>query len=121
MPDQDFYDVFLSHASEDMAWSARLAERLRNEGVRVWFDQWEIKSGHNLDVELNKGIETSRKMVAVWSAHYFRKTWTQVEVFSRPAHGSRCCRTGASMPAPKACTISAILSRARLIPTLLNH
>src|SRR5215831_18759881 len=29
------YDAFLSHASEDKPWCERLAERLRDEGVRV--------------------------------------------------------------------------------------
>jgi len=32
------YDAFLSHASEDKPWCEQLAERLRDEGVRVWFD-----------------------------------------------------------------------------------
>jgi hypothetical protein len=80
------YDVFLSHASEDAAWCEQLAERLRNEGVRVWFDQWYLKPGHNIDVELNKAIKAARKMVAVWSAAYFRKEWTRVELFGR-IHG----------------------------------
>ncbi len=51
------YDVLLSHAGEDTDWSEQLAARLRNEGVRVWFDAWYLKAGHNLDVELNKAIE----------------------------------------------------------------
>ena len=31
------YDLFLSHASEDNVWCEKLAERLRDQGVRVWF------------------------------------------------------------------------------------
>lgn len=88
MSDQDSekeYDVFLSHASEDIAWCEHLAERLRNEGVRVWFDRWELQPGDHLLVRLNEGLEQSRKMVAVWSASYFRddKVWTRAEGFSQ--------------------------------------
>ncbi|MBN1342924.1 MAG: TIR domain-containing protein, partial [Phycisphaerae bacterium] len=84
MPNQDYqFDAFLSHAGEDTPWCEQLAERLRNKGVRVWFDKWRLQPGHNLDVELNNALETSKKMIAVWSAHYFRKTWTQLEAFSK--------------------------------------
>jgi hypothetical protein len=86
MPDQDFkYDVFLSHAREDTAWCEQLAERLRNEGIRVWFDKWELKAGDHLLKRLNDGLKQSRKTVAVWSASYFRddKVWPLAEGFAR--------------------------------------
>ena len=37
------YDIFLSYASEDKPRVEMLAERLRDKGVLVWFDQWEIQ------------------------------------------------------------------------------
>jgi hypothetical protein len=89
MPDQEFeYDVFLGHAGEDTAWCETLAERLRNESVRVWFDEWELQPGDHLLKKLNDAIPKCRKMVAVWSAGYFRddKTWTLVEIFGQQ-HG----------------------------------
>ncbi len=85
MPEHDFtYDVFLSHASEDTVWCEELAERLRNEGVRVWFDKWEMLAGDHLINRLNQGIAASRKMIAVWSKHYFsdQKVWTLAEGFA---------------------------------------
>jgi len=39
------YDVFLSHSSKDKAVVRALAERLRRDGLRVWFDEWEIQPG----------------------------------------------------------------------------
>ncbi len=86
MAEQDFtYDVFLSHASEDAAWCESLPERLRNHGVRVWFDKWELQAGDHVLSRLNEAIEQSRKMVTVWSINYFRddKTWTLTEGFSQ--------------------------------------
>jgi len=40
MPDEFPYDVFLSHSAKDKALVRPLAERLRADGVKVWFDEW---------------------------------------------------------------------------------
>jgi uncharacterized protein YjbI with pentapeptide repeats len=82
---QKNFDVFLSYASEDAEWCEILAQRLRDEGVRVWFDKWVLKPGHHLLAQLNDGLKESRKMIAVWTNNYFRddKVWTLVESFSQ--------------------------------------
>jgi len=46
MSDADFtHDVFLSHSAKDKAAVRPLAERLRKDGLRVWFDEWVLKPG----------------------------------------------------------------------------
>jgi hypothetical protein len=79
------YDIFLSYAREDRLWCEQLACRLRQSGVRVWFDRWFVRPGDHLLVRLNEGLQASRRMVAVWSPHYFcdSKVWTLVESFAR--------------------------------------
>ena len=42
------YDVFLSHSSKDKHIVRPLAERLRNDGLNVWFDEWSIRAGDNI-------------------------------------------------------------------------
>ena len=44
MPDEFPYDVFLSHSAKDKAVVRPLAERLRADGVKVWFDEWVLKA-----------------------------------------------------------------------------
>jgi WD40 repeat protein len=88
MPDQEQgyqYDLFLSHASEDKDWCEKLAERLRDQGVRVWFDGWELRPGDNLMARINDGLKSSRKMVAVFSRSYFKdtKVWTRAESYAQ--------------------------------------
>ena len=39
------YDVFLSHSAADKDTVREIAERLKSDGVRVWFDEWEIRPG----------------------------------------------------------------------------
>jgi hypothetical protein len=45
MADKFSYDVFLSHNAKDKPRVRRLAERLQQVGLRVWFDEWIIKPG----------------------------------------------------------------------------
>jgi hypothetical protein len=66
------YDAFLSRTSEDNPWCEQLAVRLRDEGVRVWFDAWELQPGDHLLVLLNDGLRRSRKLITVWTHNYFR-------------------------------------------------
>ena len=81
------YDLFLSHASEDVVFCEQFANDLRNAGVRVWFDRWELQAGDNLLARLNDGLKRSRKVVAVWSPAYWRdhKVWTLAESFAQLA------------------------------------
>jgi len=49
------YDVFLSHSSKDKAVVRPLVERLRADGLRVWFDEWVIKPGDSIPVKIAAG------------------------------------------------------------------
>jgi hypothetical protein len=42
MSDEPHYDVFLSHSAQDKAVVRPLAERLPADGLKVWFDKWEL-------------------------------------------------------------------------------
>lgn len=43
MPGDFLYDVFLSQSWVDKAVVHALGERLREDGLRVWLEHWEIK------------------------------------------------------------------------------
>ena len=42
------WDVFLSHSSDDKNIVRDIANRLKDDGVRVWFDEWEIQPGDSI-------------------------------------------------------------------------
>ena len=79
MTDSFSYDVFLSHSSRDKAVVRRIAERLRADGLRVWFDEWELKPGDNIPAKTEEGLEYSRVLVLCMSAHAFGSDWAQLE------------------------------------------
>ncbi|MES2709928.1 MAG: TIR domain-containing protein [Verrucomicrobiota bacterium] len=73
------HDIFLSHSSRDKAVVRPLAERLRKDGVKVWFDEWEIKPGDNIPHKIEEGLEQSRVLVLCMSANAFGSDWAQLE------------------------------------------
>ena len=75
------YDVFISHAGEDKDEVARpLAFALRELGLAVWYDEFELRIGDNLRRKIDAGIANSRFGVVILSEHFFAKQWSQYEL-----------------------------------------
>src|SRR5215216_2690986 len=79
MADDFKYDVFLSHSSKDKAVVRAVAERLRADKLKVWFDEWEIKPGDSIPSKIEEGLEHSRVLVLCMSANAFGSDWAQLE------------------------------------------
>lgn len=74
-------DVFISHASEDKPSVARpLAEKLRQRGISVWFDEYELVLGDRLREKIDAGLKNSRFGVTILSHAFFSKSWPQSEL-----------------------------------------
>ncbi len=73
------YDVFLSNSAKDKAVVRTLAERLRKDGLQVWFDEWVLKAGDSIPAKIEEGLEHSRVLVLCMSANAFGSDWTQLE------------------------------------------
>ena len=73
------YDVFLSHSAKDKAVVKPLAERLRADGLKVWFDEWVLKPGDSIPAKIEEGLEHSRVLVLCMSANAFGSDWAQLE------------------------------------------
>lgn len=79
MADQFEFDVFLSHSSKDKAVVRDLAVRLKNDGLRIWFDEWEVKPGDSSPKKIETGLEQSRTLVLCMSANAFGADWAGLE------------------------------------------
>ncbi len=79
MPNEFAYDVFLSHSAKDKEVVRDVAKRLRGGGLRVWFDEWEIRPGDNIPAKIEAGLENSRVLVLYMSANAFGSEWAQLE------------------------------------------
>jgi hypothetical protein len=83
--DEDYvekeFDVFISHASEDKDEVVRpLALALKNEGLIVWYDEFELKIGDSLRKKIDKGLANSKFGIVVLSKNFFTKGWTNYEL-----------------------------------------
>lgn len=75
------YDVFISHASEDKDTVVRpLANALVQHGLRVWYDEFELKIGDSLRRKIDKGLANSRFGIVVLSRDFIKKGWTNYEL-----------------------------------------
>lgn len=75
------YDVFVSHASEDKESVARpLAEKLKQLGLKVWFDEFELKIGDSLRRKIDKGLANSKFGVVILSKSFIKKGWANYEL-----------------------------------------
>ena len=57
------FDLFLSHSAKDKTVVRALAKRLRADGLKVWFDEWEIKPGDSIPAKIEEGLEHARVLV----------------------------------------------------------
>jgi TIR domain-containing protein len=75
------WDVFISHATEDKRLVAEpLAQALKDAGLSVWYDQFELRLGDRLRRSIDEGVRNSRFGIVVLSPSFFIKHWTQLEL-----------------------------------------
>ena len=71
----DYYDVFISHATEDKDAVARpIATCLVSHGLRVWYDEFELRIGDSIRRKIDQGVARSRFGVIVISPSFLRRT-----------------------------------------------
>jgi hypothetical protein len=80
-PKEKEHDVFISHASEDKDTIVRsLAGALVEQGLRVWYDEFELRIGSSLRRSIDAGLANSRFGVVVLSDSFFAKGWPNYEL-----------------------------------------
>ena len=87
------YDVFLSYSSKDKEVVHALAERLKQDGLRVWLDAWAIRPGDSIPLKIQEGLEQSRVLLMCMSPDYFASDWGRMEhltlLFRDPTNAER--------------------------------
>ena len=71
-PDEIGYDAFIAHASEDKLEFVRpLAEKLTELGLKIWYDEFELKVGDSLRGSIDRGLVNSKYGIVVLSKNSF--------------------------------------------------
>jgi hypothetical protein len=75
------YDLFISHASEDKASLVfPLASLLADLGVKVWYDEFELRVGDSLSRSIDKGLAGAAFGAVVISEAFLAKKWPDYEL-----------------------------------------
>ena len=75
------HDVFISHASEDKDdIVTHLVNALKDEGVDVWYDEFELRIGDDLRQKIDQGLANSKVGLVVFSKSFFDKKWPNYEL-----------------------------------------
>ncbi|MBN1606766.1 MAG: toll/interleukin-1 receptor domain-containing protein [Polyangiaceae bacterium] len=87
------YDIFISYSSKDRRRVRRLAARLRDDGQRVWFDEWSVLPGDFISLKIERGLEQSNALVLCMSEHMFASSWAiyerHIALFRDPCNDQR--------------------------------
>lgn len=73
-------NAFISHNSRDKAQARQLATLLAQQGVNVWFDEWNIRPGESLTGGIEQGLATSDVFVLLWSEGAQQSNWVGTEM-----------------------------------------
>ncbi len=57
--------VFISHSAQDADWARSFAQALKERGVSVWFDEFDVGPGESWREALEAGLRNSEVLVAL--------------------------------------------------------
>jgi hypothetical protein len=72
--------VFLSYASSDRAIAAQVATALREVGISVWFDVWELAPGDSIGDRVDQALKASDLLLLFLSKASVTSRWVQTEL-----------------------------------------
>lgn len=72
-------DFFLSHSSKDKNIVKNIANILKEKGINVWLDEWDIEPGGNIVKEINSGLENSLFVLVFLSNKSVKSKWVEEE------------------------------------------
>jgi TIR domain-containing protein len=71
--------VFISHSSEDKPFVRELAKNIRQCGLTVWFDEWDMRVGAPITSTLTDSIDKSKWVIVVLSPAALTSHWVESE------------------------------------------
>jgi len=75
------WDIFISYATEDKLTIVQpLVEALRKAGIRVWYDEHELRIGDSLSEKIDEGLFRSTYGAVILSPAFFAKHWPKKEL-----------------------------------------
>lgn len=74
------HQIFLSYASADRDVAQKIAEKLRQSNLRVWFDAYKLQAGDSLTARIQDAIMAGDYLVVLLSPDSVRSQWMKREL-----------------------------------------
>ena len=72
--------LFLSYSNKDSTFAKQLASDLKNSGIKVWIDMWEINVGDSIIEKISKAIQENDYIGIILSQHSCWSPWVTKEL-----------------------------------------
>jgi hypothetical protein len=74
------YQVFLSYARDDNDIARIIADKLREKGIRTWFDMYELAPSDSLASAIQDAISASDYLIVLLSPNSVESRWVKLEL-----------------------------------------
>ncbi len=75
-----FYSCFISHSSVDRKFCRKLSNRMKAEGLLVWYSPEDIQGGRVLYEQIRTAIQSHDKLLLVLSEDSMKSKWVELEI-----------------------------------------
>lgn len=75
-----WHSCFISYSTRDEAFAMRLHARMRQAGLRVWFDREDMKGGDYLHTQIDRAIQLHDRLLLVLSEESIQSKWVEREI-----------------------------------------
>jgi len=75
--------VFISHSSKDQPLAKKIAIDLREAGIDVWLDEWEIVVGQPISQKIQEGLKDCHFVAVILTQNSISSGWVEKEWQSR--------------------------------------
>ncbi len=72
--------VFLSYASEDKELAENIAQKLQQNGIDTWWDEWCINDGDSLRQKIDEGLTACTHFIVLLTPISIKKRWVNEEI-----------------------------------------
>ena len=75
-----FYSCFISYSHKDKEFARKLHDYVQNHGIRCWLDEKQMRRGHDIYDQVDRGIRLWDKVLLCCSKHSLTSWWVDNEI-----------------------------------------
>jgi len=74
------FDIFISYPRQEKEWVRNLVKALSEQGLKVWYDETEMRPGDSFIKQFEEGLRKSSNVVIIITREATRSNWMALEL-----------------------------------------